>query len=119
MWKNRKRKLQFSPIGNGDEATNNTPETIKDDSQTKRTLFTERFAAMVEMKPREKEEVTAVTEKSKTFGTVSPITTETSKDKEQVTQEATARQDKRAMETKTPFVELGDLMTKLDEQTES
>ena len=84
MWKNRKRKLQFSPIGNGDEATNNTPETIKDDPQTKRTLFTERFAAMVEMKPREKEEVTAVTEKSKTFRTVSPITTETKKNKEQV-----------------------------------
>ena len=46
-----KNTIEFSPIGNGDEATN-TPETIKDDSQTKRTSFTERIAAMVGMKPR-------------------------------------------------------------------
>ena len=34
-----KNTIEFSQIGNGDEATN-TPETIKDDSQTKRTSFT-------------------------------------------------------------------------------
>ena len=39
----------------------NTPATIKDDSQTKRTSFTERIAAMVGMMPREKEEITTVT----------------------------------------------------------
>ena len=51
-----KNTIKFSAIGNGDEATN-TPETIKDDSQTKRTSFTERIAAMLGMKPKEKEEV--------------------------------------------------------------
>ena len=49
-----KKTIEFSPIGNVDETTNNTSETIKDDSQTKRTSFTERFAAMVEMKPKKK-----------------------------------------------------------------
>ena len=105
--------IEFSPKGNGEEATN-TPETIKDDSQTKRTSFNERIAAMVGMKPRE-EKITAVTEKSKTFGTVSTITTETRRDKEEAMQEATASQDKRADGTKTNSVELGDLMIKLNE----
>ena len=68
--------IEFSPIGNGDEAIN-TRETIKDDSQAQRTSFTERIAAMIGMKPREKGEITTVTEKSKTFGTVSTITTKT------------------------------------------
>ena len=31
-----KKTIEFSPIGNLDETTNNIPETIKDDSQTKR-----------------------------------------------------------------------------------
>ena len=31
-----KKTIEFSPMGNVDETTNNTPETIKDDSQTKR-----------------------------------------------------------------------------------
>ena len=73
-----------------------TLETIKDGSQTKRTSFTERLAAMVGMKPREKEEVVAVTEKSKTFGTVSMMTTETNQDKEQVIQETVCNHEKRA-----------------------
>ena len=109
-----KNTIEFSPIGNGDEATY-TPETKKDDSQRMRTSFTERIAAMVGMKPREKEETTTVTEKSKTFGTVSTITTVARKEKEEVTQEATASQDKRADGTKTTLVELGDSMTKLNE----
>ena len=66
---------------------------IKDDSQTKRTSFTERFEAMVGMKPREKEEVVPANEKSKIFGTVSMITTQ---DKEQVTQQLAGKQEKRA-----------------------
>ena len=85
-----KKTIEFSPIGNVDETTNNTPETIKEDSQTNRTSFTERFAAMVGMKPKEKKEVIAATEKSKTFGTVSAIMTETKEDEEQVTQETMA-----------------------------
>ena len=106
--------IEFSPIGNGDKATN-IPNTIKDDSETKRTSFTERIAAMFGIKPREKEEITTVTEKSKTFGTVSTITTETRKDKEEATHEATACQDKRADGFRTTSVELGDLVTKLNE----
>ena len=64
--------IEFSPIGNQEEVTN-TPETIKEDSQTKKTPFTERIAAMVGMKPRV-EETTTASEKSKTFGTVSTKT---------------------------------------------
>ena len=64
----------------------------KEDSQTKRTSFTQRIAAMVGMKPREKEEVIAATEKGKNFGTVSTITTESMQDKEQLTQETVGDQ---------------------------
>ena len=70
------KTIEFSPIGNGYEITKNTPEMIKDDSQTKRKLFTEKIAPMVGMKPREKEELTTTTEKGKNFGTISTITTE-------------------------------------------
>ena len=42
-----KKTIEFSPIYIVDNTTSNTPETIKDDSQTKRTSFTERIAAMV------------------------------------------------------------------------
>ena len=52
-----KKTREFSLIGIVDETTNSTSETIKDDSQTKRTSCTERIAAMVGMKPKEKEEV--------------------------------------------------------------
>ena len=42
-----KKTIEFSPIGNQEEVTI-TPETIKDDSQTKKTSFTDfRNAAMV------------------------------------------------------------------------
>ena len=64
---------------------------------------------MVGMKPREKEEVIPTTEKSKTFGTVSAITTEAKQDEEQVTHGAMANQEK------TISLELGDLMTKLEQ----
>ena len=97
--------IEFSPIGNGDEATN-TPETIKDDLQTKRKSFIETIAAMVGIKQREKDEITAVTAKSKDFGTVFTITTETRKDKEEATQEATSSQNKRSDGTKTTSEEL-------------
>ena len=67
------------------------------------------------MKRREEEEVVAATEKSKTFGTVSAITTETNQDKEQVTQETVGNQEKRATESRASSVELGDLMKKLEQ----
>ena len=108
-----KNTKEFSPMGNGEKVTN-TPETIKDDSQTKRTSFTERIAAMVGMKPRA-EETTAVTEKSKTIGTVSTITTDTRKEKGVASQEAAVIPDEQARKNRTTSVELGDLMTKLNE----
>ena len=46
------------------------------------------------MKPREKEEVVPTTEKSKTFGTVSAITTETKQDDEQIKCGAKASDEK-------------------------
>ena len=42
-----KKTIEFSPIDIVDDTTSNTPETIKDDSQTKRTSFTERIAMIV------------------------------------------------------------------------
>ena len=37
-----KKSVEFSPIDTVEDTTGNTPETIKDESQTKRTSFTER-----------------------------------------------------------------------------
>ena len=110
-----KKTIELSPIGNVDEITNNTPGTIKDDSQTKRTSFTEKIAAMVRKKANEKEEGIPAIEKSKMFGTVSAITAAAKQDKEQVTQEATANQDKQTMGTKTISLVLGNLMSKLEQ----
>ena len=63
--------MEFSPIDHVED----TPETIKDESQTKITSFTERFAKMVGMKSRDIMEDEPKAEKGKTFGTVSTITT--------------------------------------------
>ena len=104
-----KKTIEFSPIDTVDDTTSNTPETIKEDSQASRTSFKERVTAMVGMKPREKEEVVQTTEKSKTFGTVSAITTGAKKDDEQVQSGATASHEK------TTSLELSDLMTKLEQ----
>ena len=75
----------------------------------------ERFAAMVGMKPRDKEEATAATDKSKTFGTVSTITKEAGQEKEQVTEGTAGHPERHLAELKTPLVELGDLMLKLEQ----
>ena len=48
------KTIEFSPIGNVEEITNNTTETMKGNSQTKRKSFTERFLAIVGMKPKKK-----------------------------------------------------------------
>ena len=97
------------------------PETIKDDSQAKRMSFTERIAMMVGMKPREKEEIAPTTEKGKTFRTVSAIATEDNRDDDQAelvataSHEATVENGTKANKGKTPFLELGDLMAKLEQ----
>ena len=105
----KKKTLEFSPIDIVEDTTGKTPETMKDYSQTKRTSITERIAAMVGIKPREKEEVVPTTEKSKTFGTVSAITTEAKHDDEQIKRGATANHKK------TTSLELGDLMAELEQ----
>ena len=107
--------MEFSSIGNGEEITNNTPETIKDDSQTKRTSFTEKLTAMVEMKPREKEEVTKTTERGKTFGKVSKITTEADQGKDHIMKGAGGHENGQAAESKLPIMELDDLLSKRQE----
>ena len=61
------KTIDFSPLGNGNEITGNTPETIKDESQTERTSLSERFAAMIVLKPRDNEDATTATGKSKTL----------------------------------------------------
>ena len=98
------KTIEFSPKGNGNKVTDKTPATIKDDLQKKKTSITERFAAMVGMKPRDKEEATTATDKSKTFGTVSAITTEAGQEKEQVT---AGNPVSHLAESKAPLVELG------------
>ena len=103
-----KKTIEFSSIDTVDDTKSNTPETIKDDSQTKRTSFTERIAAMVGIKPREKEQLVPTTEKSKTFGTVSAITSEAKQDDEQIKSGATANHEK------TTSFELGGVMAKLE-----
>ena len=114
-----KKTMEFSPIDIVEDTTSNTPETIKDDSQTKRTSFTEKIAMMVGMKPREKEEVAPTTEKGKTFGTVSSITTGANQNDDQIElgatakHEATVKNGTAANQEKTTFLELGDLMAKL------
>ena len=115
-----KKTIQFSSIDIVDDTTSNTPETIQDDSQTKRTSFTERIAMMVGMKPREKEEIAPTTEKGKTFGMVCAITTEENRDDDKVelvataSHEATVNNGATANQKKTTFLEVGDLMAKLE-----
>ena len=61
----KQKSMEFSPIDTVEDTTGNTPETIKDESQAKRTSFTEMIVMMVGMKSRDivKEEQKA--EKSK------------------------------------------------------
>ena len=111
----KRKSMEFSPIDTVEDTTGNTPETIKDESQMKRTSFTERFAMMVGMKSRDTVEDETKAEKGKTFGTVSTITTEANQGDDQVKHGATARHGATAdHETTTPQV-LGNLMVKLDQ----
>ena len=116
-----KKTIEFSPIAIVDVTTSKAPERIKDDSQTKRTSFTERIAMVVETKPREKEVIAPTTEKGKAFGTVSAITTEDNRDDDQVelvataSHETTVRNGATANQEKTTFLELSDLMAKLEQ----
>ena len=98
-----------------EDTTGNTPETVKDESQAKRTSFTERIAMMVGMKSRDVVAEEPKAEKGKTFGTVSTITTEANQDDDQVKQGAAASKRETADHETTTLLELGDLMAKLDQ----
>ena len=108
------KSMEFSPIDAVEDTTGNTPETVKDESQVKRTSFTERMAMMVGMKSRDIVTEEPKAEKGKTFGTVSTITTGANQDDDQVKQGAAANNMAKADHETTTPLELGDLMAKLD-----
>ena len=109
------KSMEFSPIDTVEDTTGNTPETVKDESQAKRTSFTERIAMMVGMKSRDVVAKEPKAEKGKTFGTISTITTEANQDDDQVEQGAAASNRAKADHETTTPLELGDLMVKLDQ----
>ncbi|XP_063712332.1 uncharacterized protein LOC134840451 [Symsagittifera roscoffensis] len=109
------KSTEFSPIDTVEDTTGNTPETVKDESQAKRTSFTERLAMMVGMKSRDIVTEEPKVEKGKTFGTISTKTTETNQDEDQVKQGAAANNRATADHETTTSLELGDLMAKLDQ----
>ena len=109
------KSMEFSPIDTGKDTTGNTPETVKDESQVKRTSFAERIAMMVGMKSRDILTEEPKAEKAKTFGTVCTITTEANQDDDQVKQGAAANNMAKAGHEITTPLELGDLMAKLDQ----
>ena len=109
------KSMEFSPKDTVEDTTGNTPATVKDESQVKRTSFTERIAMMVGMKSRDIVTEETKAEKGKTFGTVSTITTEANQDDDQVKQRAAANNTAKADYETTTSLELGDLMAKLDQ----
>ena len=104
--------MEFSPIDTVEDTTGNTPETVKDESQVKRTSFTERLAMMVGMKSRDIVTEEPKAEKSKTFETVSTKTTEANQDEDQVKQGAAANSRATADHETTFSLELGDQIDK-------
>ena len=107
------KSMEFSPIDTVEDTTGNTPETVKDESQAKRTSFTERWAMMVGMKSRDVVTEEPKSEKGKTFGTVSTKTTDTNQNEDQV--RTGAANNGATSDHETMFLELGDLMAKLDQ----
>ena len=108
------KSMEFSPIDNVEDTTGNTPETVKDESQAKRTSFTERLAIMVGMKSRDAAVEETKAEKGKTFGTVSTKTTDTDQNEDQI-RPGTATINRTTTDHGTATLELGDLMAKLDQ----
>ena len=107
--------MEFSPIDTVEDTMGNTPETDKDESQVKRTSFTERIAMMVGMKSRDIVTEEPKAEMGKTFGTVSTITTEANQYDDQVKQRAAANNMAKADHETTTPLDLGDLMAKIDQ----
>ena len=108
------KTVEFSPIDALEDTTGNTRETVKDDSQVKKTSFTEKLAMMVGMKSKDNTAEESKTERARTFGTVSAKATEADLNEEQARKEATAENNITA-DHETATLELGDLMTKLNQ----
>ena len=108
------KPMEFSPIETVEDTTDNTPETVKDESQAKRTSFTERLAIMVGMKSRDAAAEEPKAERGKTFGTVLTKTTDTDQSEDQVRSGAAAN-NRATADHETTTLELGDLMANLDQ----
>ena len=108
------KPIDFSPIDNVEDAIGNTEETVKEDSQVKKTSFTERLAMMVGIKTKENMTEEPKAERARTFGTVSTKTTEANPREEQNKAEATA-EDRPTADHEEATIELGDLMAKLNQ----
>ena len=100
------KPIEFSPIDN--------EETVKEDSQVKKTSFTEKLAMMVGIKTKENMTEEPKAERARTFGTVSTKTTEANPREEQTKAEATAK-DRPTADHEEATLELGDLMAKLNQ----
>ena len=108
------KPMEFSPIDTMEGTTGNTPETVMDESQAKRTSFTERLTIMVGMKSRDAAAEEPKAEKGKTLGTVLTKTTDTDQSEGQVRPGAAAN-NRATADHETTTLELGDLMAKLDQ----
>ena len=108
------KPIEFSPIDNVEDAIGNTEETVKEDSQVKKTSFTEKFAMMIGMKTKENMTEEPKAEKARTFGTVSTKTTEANPKEDQIKAGATAG-DRPTANHEEATLELGDLMAKLNQ----
>ena len=108
------KSMEFSPIDTVKDTTGITPETVKDESQAKRTSFTEKLAMMVGMKPRDIVTEEPKTEKGKTFVTVSMKTTDTDQHEDQI-RPGTVANNRATSDHETMSLDLGDLMGKLDQ----
>ena len=108
------KPIEFSPIDNVEDAIGNTEETVKEDSQVKKTSFTERLAMMVGIKTKENMTEEPKAERAGTFGTVSTKTTEANPREEQNKAAATA-EDRPTADHEEATIELGDLMAKLNQ----
>ena len=108
------KPIEFSPIDNVEDAIGNTEETVKEDSQVKKTSFTEKLAMMVGIKTKENMTEEPKAERARTFGTVSTKTTEANPRQEQTKAEATAK-DRPTADHEEATLELGDLMAKLNQ----
>ena len=107
------KPIEFSPIDDVEDAIGNTEETVKEDSQVKKTSFTERLAMMVGIKTKENVTEEPKAERARTFGTVSTKTTEANPREEQTKAEATA-EERPTADHEEATLELGDLMAKTE-----